>query len=70
PLAFFAKASRALIVLTFILTVVSAIQPIWAFPIQQGEFDASFHVLGAAVILVMSYEIARMATDLVRSTTA
>lgn len=63
------RVPRNLLILTIVFAVVAFLQPIWAAEFQ-GEFLGSFHVLGAAVILGMSHEIAKRATRLVRGESA
>jgi hypothetical protein len=60
------RVGRELMVSIVIFAVVAFVQPIWAAEFQ-GEFLASFHILGAAVILAMSYEIARRATRIAQA---
>ena len=66
--AFFAKVGRELMILIDVFIVVALVQPLWASEFQ-GEFLASFHIIGAAVILALSHEIAQRATRLMRAPT-
>lgn len=65
----FAKVGRELLVLLVVFALISFVQPIWAAEFQ-GEFLASFHILGAGVLLAISYEVARRATRLMQAETA
>ena|SRR5690606_28157625 len=64
-IAFFAKVSKRLLALLFVFAVIAFVQPIWAAEFQ-GEFLASLHILGAAVILAMAHALATMATRQMR----
>ena len=68
-LAVIAKAGRNVIALTVVFAVVSFLQPIWVVEFE-GEFLASFHILGALVIFVLAHTLARQATHLLRSESA
>ncbi len=64
-LAFVAKASRTLLVLTFVFAVVSFLQPLWVAEFR-GEFLGSFHILGALVVLALAHAVAERSTALAR----
>jgi hypothetical protein len=52
------RSGRRLILLSSLLALVAFMQPIWVDGFR-GSFIASFHVLGAAPLLVLSYQVAR-----------
>jgi hypothetical protein len=54
------RAGKALIWLTVATAVVAFLQPIWVS--FRGEVLASVHVLGALVLLALSFQVARLAT--------
>lgn len=60
-IAFFAKVPLPMLILMVVFAVIAFLQPIWAAEFR-GEFLASFHILGAAIILMMAHMLARMAT--------
>lgn len=64
-IAFFAKVSKVTLIALFVFAVIAFLQPIWASEFQ-GEFLASLHILGAAVILGMAHSLARMVTRQMR----
>jgi len=55
------RAGKALIWLTVATAVVAFLQPIWVTSFR-GEVLASVHVLGALVLLALSFQVARLAT--------
>ena len=67
-LILFAALSRsgsALIWWTVATAVVAFVQPIWVTSFR-GEALASLHVLGALVLLALTFQVARLATARVR----
>jgi hypothetical protein len=64
-IAFFAKVSKRMLILMVVFAVIAFVQPIWASEFS-GEFLASMHILGAAVILMMAHMLATMATRQMR----
>jgi hypothetical protein len=64
--AFFAKPARPVLILAIALVVATLVQPFWVTEFR-GEFLGSFHILGAAVILVLAHAIAQRATLLVKA---
>jgi hypothetical protein len=64
--AIIGRVGKALIGWTVLLAVVAFMQPIWVTAFQ-GEVLASLHVLGALVVLALSYYVARVATAKVRA---
>jgi hypothetical protein len=64
-IAFFAKVSKRTLILMVVFAVIAFVQPIWASEFS-GEFLASMHILGAAVILMMAHMLATMATRQMR----
>lgn len=55
------RSGRRLIGLTVLLAVVAFMQPIWVTEFRGGLL-ASMHILGAGALLVLSYQVARLAT--------
>ena len=55
------RAGKALIWWTVATAVVAFMQPIWVTSFR-GEVLASIHVLGALVLLALSFQVARLAT--------
>lgn len=55
------RAGKALIWWTVATAVVAFVQPIWVTSFR-GEVLASVHVLGALVLLALSFQVARLAT--------
>jgi hypothetical protein len=64
-IAFFAKVSKRMLILMVVFAVIAFVQPIWASEFS-GEFLASMHILGAAVILMVAHMLATMATRQMR----
>jgi hypothetical protein len=60
------RVGRALIGWTVATAVVAFMQPIWVTSFR-GEVLASLHVLGALVLLALSFQVARLATAKVRA---
>jgi hypothetical protein len=59
------RAGKALIWWTVATAVVAFVQPIWVTSFR-GEILASVHVLGALVLLALSFQVARLATGRMR----
>jgi hypothetical protein len=59
------RAGKALIWWTVATAVVAFVQPIWVTSFR-GEILASVHVLGALVLLALSFQVARLATVTMR----
>lgn len=59
------RAGKALILWTVATGVVAFVQPIWVTSFR-GEVLASLHVLGALVLLALSFQVARLATARMR----
>ncbi len=59
------RVGRRLIWLTVTLALVAFAQPIWVTEFR-GSWIASLHIVGAGVVLVLSWQVARGATSLVR----
>ena len=60
------RAGKALIWWTVATAVVAFVQPIWVTSFR-GEVLASVHVLGALVLLALSFQVARLATVRMRA---
>jgi hypothetical protein len=60
------RAGTALIWWSVATAVVAFVQPIWVTSFQ-GEVLASLHVLGAIVLLALTFQVARLATGKVRA---
>jgi len=60
-LAAISRAGKALIWWTVATAVVAFVQPIWVTSFR-GEVLASIHVLGAVVLLALSFQVARLAS--------
>lgn len=58
----FGRVGRRLVWLTVTLAIVAFAQPIWASEFQ-GSWVAALHIVGAGVILVLSWQVARGATN-------
>jgi hypothetical protein len=65
-LASISRVGKALIWWTVATAVVAFVQPIWVTAFQ-GEVLASLHVLGALVLLALSFQVARLATVRMRA---
>ena len=60
-LAAISRAGKAVIWWAVATAVVAFMQPIWVTSFR-GEVLASIHVLGALVLLALSFQVARLAT--------
>lgn len=60
-LAAISRAGKALMWWTVATAVVAFVQPIWVTSFR-GEVLASIHVLGALVLLALSFQVARIAS--------
>lgn len=56
------RVGRRLVWLTVTLALVAFAQPIWASEFQ-GSWVAALHIVGAGVILVLSWQVAKGATN-------
>jgi hypothetical protein len=54
------RLPRALLILTFVLAVVTLVQPIWVSEFR-GELLGAFHLLGALLIAWLARDIAERA---------
>jgi hypothetical protein len=59
------RVGRRLIWLTVTMALVAFAEPIWVTEFR-GSWVASLHIVGAGVVLVLSWQVARSATSLVR----
>lgn len=59
------RVGRRLIWLTVALALVAFAEPIWVTEFR-GSWVASLHILGAGVVLVLSWQVARGSTSLAR----
>ncbi len=59
------RVGRRLIWLTLTLALVAFAQPVWVTEFR-GSWVAALHIVGAGVVLVLSWQVARGATSLVR----
>jgi hypothetical protein len=62
------RAGKTVIWWTVATAVVAFVQPIWVTSFR-GEALASMHVLGALILLALSFQVARLATARMRATT-
>jgi len=63
--ALIGRVGRRLIWLTVTLALVAFAQPIWVTEFR-GSWVSSLHIVGAGVVLVLSWQIARRATSVAR----